>query len=62
MAPHTKTWRDYLTDEERAIVEASDQAKSQWEKSAGERAYIMNRAIQRKRYAERKSASARAER
>lgn len=47
------TWRDYLTGEEAAIVAASDEAKAEWQKTVAARAFIMNRAIQRKRYAER---------
>jgi len=47
------TWRDYLTEEEAAIVAASDDAKAAWQRTVAQRAFIMNRAIQRKRYAER---------
>ena len=49
------TWRDYLTEEEAAIVMASDEAKAKWQETVAERAFIMNRAIQRKRYAEGRS-------
>ena len=48
-------WRDYLTEEEAAEVKASDEAKAAWQATAARRAFIMNRAIQRKRYAEKAS-------
>ena len=43
------TWRDYLTEAEAEIVKASDEAKEKWQKTVAERAFIMNRAIHRKR-------------
>ena len=48
------TWRDYLTDEERAVIEAGDAAKAEWERLNAPRAGIINRCIQRSRYAARK--------
>lgn len=51
------SWRDYLTDEEAKVVKASDDAKAKWRETVAERAFIMNRAIQRKRFAERRNPS-----
>ena len=48
------TWRDYLTDEERAIIQAGDDAKAAWERLNAPRAGIINRCNQRSRYAARK--------
>lgn len=44
-------WRDYLTAEERAIIEQADAAKASWQALNDRRAGIVNRAIQRARYA-----------
>lgn len=44
-------WRDYLTDEERAIIAQADEDKLRWQASNDRRAGIVNRAIQRARYA-----------
>ena len=44
-------WRDYLTDEERVIIEQADAAKVTWQALNDRRAGIVNRAIQRARYA-----------
>ena len=48
------TWRDYLTDEERAVIQAGEDAKAEWERLNAPRAGIINRCIQRMRYAARK--------
>lgn len=43
-------WRDYLTDEERIIINQADAAKVVWQALNDRRAGIVNRAIQRARY------------
>jgi hypothetical protein len=43
-------WRDFLTDDERRILESADAAKAEWKKLNAERAAITNRAIQRAKY------------
>lgn len=53
MKHQTTSWRDFLTDEERAIIEAGDLAKQEWERHNAPRAGIVNRALQRARYAAR---------
>lgn len=44
-------WRDYLTDDERVIIEQAEAAKVTWQALNDRRAGIVNRAIQRARYA-----------
>lgn len=44
-------WRDYLTDDERAIIESADAAKLAWQALNDRRAGVVNRACQRARYA-----------
>ena len=51
MAHDTIPWRDYLTDDERALIERADAAKLVWQAANDRRAGIVNRAIQRARYA-----------
>ena len=43
-------WRDYLTDDERAILAKADAAKAKWQRLNLARASITNRAIQRAKY------------
>lgn len=38
-------WRNHLTEEERAIIEAGDAAKAEWQRLNVMRAGIINRAI-----------------
>ncbi len=45
------TWRDYLTDAERATLAKADAAKARWLNLNRERAGITNRAIHRARHA-----------
>lgn len=51
MTNESLPWRDYLTDEERAVIEQADAAKIAWQAFNDRRAGIVNRAIQRARYA-----------
>ena len=44
-------WRDYLTPEERLLVERIDTAKSLWLALRATRATIVNRAVKRAAYA-----------
>ena len=44
-------WRDFLNDEERAIIDQADAAKVTWQALNDRRAAIVNRAVQRARYA-----------
>lgn len=46
-------WRAYLTDDERKIIAASDEAKAKWQALNKERLFIVNRAINRCKYRER---------
>lgn len=55
LSPPKWPWRDYLTDEEAAKLAAADAAKAEWERLNVERAAIVNRAIQRAKYALTKS-------
>jgi hypothetical protein len=43
-------WRGYLTPEEKAVLDAADAAKQEWQRLNKERASITNRAIQRAKY------------
>lgn len=47
-------WRDYLTADEAQTIANADEAKKQWEALNKERAGIVNRAIQRAKYANKK--------
>ncbi len=49
------SWRDYLTEDERAIIEAGDAAKEEWQCLNLPRAGIVNRAIARARYAAKRA-------
>lgn len=51
----TWPWRDFLTDGERQVLEAADNAKAEWQRLNKERAAITNRAIQRAKYHSKKS-------
>lgn len=44
-------WREYLTKDERAELDRADEAKRRWQKLNRARAGIVNRAIQRAKYA-----------
>lgn len=46
-----KHWRTYLTADEKALIKAAERAKATWRVLSAERAKIVNRAIQRARYA-----------
>lgn len=48
-------WRDYLTTDEAQAIARADEAKKQWEVLNKERAGIVNRAIQRAKYANKKN-------
>ncbi len=43
-------WRDFLTEDEKRVLQAADEAKSKWEKLNASRAGITNRAIQRAKH------------
>ena len=43
-------YRDFLTDEEIAIIAKADAAKAEWKRLNAERSMITNRAIQRAKY------------
>lgn len=43
-------WRDYLTDDERAVIEAGDAAMKAARDANRDRPRIVNRAIQRAKY------------
>lgn len=43
-------WRDWLTDEERAIIERADRLKAEWRHANAQVAGIMNRAVKRAWY------------
>lgn len=43
-------WRDFLTEDERAILATADAAKTAWLELNRERAAITNRAIHRAKY------------
>ena len=47
-------WRDYLTLEERDFLNEASDAKRHWQALQAQRAAIVNRAIQRAKYAARK--------
>lgn len=47
----TVQWRDYLTPDERAELDKADDAKKRWQKLNRARAGIVNRAINRAKYA-----------
>ena len=49
-AAERATWQSVLTPEESATVLAADAARAKWEALAPQRAFIVNRAIQRARY------------
>lgn len=49
-------WRDYLTREERATLAKIDAAKKHWAMLNRERGLIVNRAIQRAKFAAKKPA------
>lgn len=44
-------WRDHLTEEERQIIETGDAAKAEWLRLSLPRQRIMNRALQRAKFA-----------
>ena len=44
-------WRDFLTDQERATLQQADEAKAHWQALNAARAKIVNRALQRAKYA-----------
>lgn len=44
-------WREFLTADEKAILDAADGARDAWQKLNRQRAGITNRAIQRAKYA-----------
>lgn len=44
-------WRTYLTDDERGVLDQVEVAKVAWEGLSDQRARVVNRAIQRARYA-----------
>jgi hypothetical protein len=46
-------WRQFLTVDEKAILDAADKARATWQKLNRQRAGITNRAIQRAKYAAR---------
>ncbi len=50
-------WRDHLTEEERQIIEAGDAAKAEWLRLSLPRQRIMNRALQRAKFAARTGAA-----
>jgi hypothetical protein len=52
----TLDWRNYLTDQERETIAAMDAARENWERLSGLRPRIVNRCIQRAKYAARKAA------
>lgn len=51
---HKIPWRDYLDDEERALVEDAEAKRRDWEVAAAMRSRIVNKAIQRAKYAAKK--------
>lgn len=51
-------WRDHLTPSEQRQLAAIDAAKAAWEAVAGQRVMIVNRAIQRAKYAASKRGQA----
>lgn len=51
MTTESSDWRDYLTPDERDTLDQADVAKLHWQTLNGTRAGIVNRAIQRMRYA-----------
>lgn len=44
-------WREFLTADEKTILDAADKARAEWQKLNRQRAGITNRAIQRAKYA-----------
>jgi hypothetical protein len=52
----TLDWRKHLTDDERQTIAAMDAARENWERLSGLRPRIVNRCIQRAKYAARKAA------
>ena len=57
--PNDARLHKFMSDEERAIVNAADEAKKRWQKLRDQRAGIINRALQRARYAARAAAAER---
>lgn len=51
-------WREHLTNEERRTLELADAAKVEWQRLNQARAGIVNRAIQRAKYAAKATALA----